>query len=459
MDADRDTRLARILDYPWEVHRYESWVQERVRESANRREDYLYADRVARFQPRDEDVLVMPADVQVVTSGPEPLLRSAAGVTVTLVGVSAPGAIQIAGALTGSRCLAEIEDLPGVSERDLSRFLRSAFGVMVFAPVAVQALEVQVSAAEITRFPGSPYEIVREYWENMAAVRRRLADRWDQVSDGGACLRLLRELHVLSLMGEELDCYYLPASPIRAKGVNPGALLAGRARTVETPNGTLFLSGPRANVSHIGGDIYHRVIYECAGDPAASQPHREFPDEQGVDWGRTILARARGDEQARSWFCPPRPLNRAHLGVLAGGLAAAARAQRAGIPEQVLSELAQFHYAFVHLHPFRCANQCLAMSVINHVLRLALGVGIPHLILDHLALRLTRPAYERVFREAARQFVVTTPDAVARYRELNARKHRSYAMIERINRCVGVPEALRLVQAEPEEARLALVPI
>ena len=90
---------------------------------------------------------------------------------VTLDDVSESATLPILRAMDGERTVAELEQVAGVRPRDLRRLLKAAFGVLVFAPLAVASLERRLSGLEITRFPGSPYEIVRAYWQNMIAVR------------------------------------------------------------------------------------------------------------------------------------------------------------------------------------------------------------------------------------------------------------------------------------------------
>src|SRR5690606_39249377 len=99
------------------------------------------------------------------------------------------------------------------------------------------------------------------------------------------------------------------------------------------------------------------------------------------------------------WFCPPRPITEAHLEALFD-------AWRAG-------DWAGFHWRFVRLHPFRCGNQSLAMGLVNA----RLPVGLPHLLLDLWALRLTRAAYTALFDRAVAHWAIAG-DPTARLRRL-----------------------------------------
>src|SRR5262249_54550450 len=97
--------------------------------------------------------------------------------------------------------------------------LSATFGLALFAPHGVTALEREVSGVDIVRFPGAPYEIERTYWENMAAVRRRSARLEEALADPAAALRELSALHVVALLGESGRNFYRPASRVANNGV------------------------------------------------------------------------------------------------------------------------------------------------------------------------------------------------------------------------------------------------
>src|SRR3970282_800080 len=134
-------------------------------------------------------------------------------------------------------------------------------------------------------------------------------------------------------------------------------------------------------------ELYHRVLYERAGDPGALDPERAIAID-GLAWGRVVRARAAADPEFGDWFCPPRPLELRHFEVLRASLAGALSAAASAEAPEAVRACARFHWQFVRLHPFYCANQSLAMNLVNFVLARALGAGIPHSILDQLALRL-----------------------------------------------------------------------
>jgi hypothetical protein len=94
------------------------------------------------------------------------------------------------------------------------------------------------------------------------------------------------------------------------------------------------------------------------------------------------------------------------------------------------------------------------MSLVNQVLRRSHGAGMPHLVLDHLALRVTPAAYRKLFANAVEQYVVPGGTALSRHHELTARKRRAFAFIARV--AAGSLAAASPCRRGPRAARLAL---
>ena len=82
----------------------------------------------------------------------------------------------------------------------------------------------------------------------------------------------------------------------------------------------------------------------------------------------------------------------------------------------------------------------------NHVLRRLFDAGIPHLVLDHFALRLTPEAYERAFRRGVGAWLVRDESSVRRWVELASRKRRAFALLEGIRAAASLDDARALVQ-------------
>jgi len=163
------------------------------------------------------------------------------------------------------------------------------------------------------------------------------------------------------------------------------------------------------------------------------------------------------EHQREGGLEPPRPLELRHFEVLRASLAASLAASASAEAPEAVRACARFHWQFVRLHPFYCANQSLAMNLVNFVLARALGAGIPHSILDQLALRLAAGAYEAVFETAAAAYALPGAGPVTRYRELRARKLRAFALIDKIGQALSVEQARALAEAAGLDARLALI--
>lgn len=419
--------------------------------------DPYYSEEIPRFEVRDDDVIVVPADVHVLPAGCGAELASEqARARLEVCGVSRADATRVLAAIDGVRTTGEVRGVAGVDGEAWGRILSAAFGRVFFSPSAVAALEARVSGTEIVRFPGSPYEIVRSYWENMADVSSRLRGLSDAPPTTALFVRLLRDLHALALVGESGRSFYRPASPIIAKeAAGIGEFLETESVTEETGEGTRFVSGPRVGAGLIGGAHLHEILAELVLDPEALAPARVVRDGSGLPWGRLVTARAEGDDRHAPWFCPPRPLSLSHFEVMRCALSDALGGTEGATR---LDALARFHWAFVRLHPFAFANQCVAMSLVNHALRRISGAGIPHHVLDHLALRLGRTAYERVFRTAVDAWLVLEESPVRKTLELVARKRRAFALLRALEAESSIGGARELVAARSTDARLVLLP-
>jgi hypothetical protein len=419
--------------------------------------DPYYSQEVLRFAVRDDDVLVGPGDVSARPASCGALMESArANASVTVCGIDAKSALACFAALDGVRTLSSAREASGVSNGAWRTFLDGAFGKLVFAPLALSELEGRVSHAEIVRFPGSPYEIVREYWENMADVRACVDAAPTALDDVARFTELVSELNVLCHVGASGNSFYRPASPVVGKhAVEPGTFWQTPAVIEETGAGARFVSGPRVGAALIGGERYQRLLARSVGDEEAVAVTRELVVD-GQPWGRIVTARADGDDQAAPWFCPPRPFGAAHLDPIRRALAAALAAAHRGDAVGAVRNAAGVHFRLVRLHPFMSGNQSVAMGLVNGVLRAACGAGMSHLVLDHLALRLSLPAYERVFARAAGAWLVIDESPVRRALELAARRRRVFAFLEELRNAPenAVPQ---LLQVRAADAALALL--
>jgi hypothetical protein len=429
-----------------------------LREAPDSGDDYLRTEARVRFEPRDDDVLLAPAGLTVSAAAAGAVLGAQALPRAVVVpGVAHDVIRRFIAALDGNATLAEARKLAGL-ERDAElRLLGAAFGIALFAPHAVTALERAVSGAEIVRFPGAPYEIVRSYWANMAAVRARFGALESSLGDARQSFAELAKLHVVALLGEDGRSFYRPESRVVRRGLSPGALYETESRVEETPAGTRFVDGPRVHAPLLGGTGYSALLAELAGDPEATLGRRELTDD-GLGWGRIVTAQADGDAAPAPWFCPPRPLTLAHAESLFGALGRAVKAAAGDDQHGALDGLADFHQRFVRLHPFRACNQALAMNLVNTVLARVAGAGMPHLVLDHVALRFAPAAYRRLFALAARGWCVEGAPAF-RLTHLLRKKGDYFALLGRLTAASDADAAAIIARTSPDAARLALLEV
>lgn len=398
---------------------------------------YLFERPRTRFWPEPGDELV---------AAPVRLTAAEGSVRLQLQGAS----LELSG-LTLDTVQAALRALPCSLARltivlgpQTSTFIEQTFAKVVFAPAAVAELEARLPALEIVRFPGSPYEVVRAYWRNMTHVRSRLQEEGISADPRELCRQLL-EFHRLALTGEpssgSRSSFYLPASRLGRKRPLPGTLLTTAAR----------VSAPL-----LGGSHYWNLLAESVSDLPAVAPGRElFVD--GLPLGRVVLERAEGETDMRPWFLVPRPLDERYFELLALELERAAQACSEGRVAGAISALAAFHYYFVRLHPLPSANQSLAMSYVNALLHPLLGVGIPHLLLDQLALRFDLPAYRRLFQRAVSAWSVPLQNAADRVRHALRRTAELNAFVSELNETASLLEARALSSERREACRLALL--
>jgi hypothetical protein len=450
--------LQGIVDFPWEVLEYLSWL--RRQPSTGEPTSYLFDEPKLRFGSEDSDIIVADREIRVQVEANALRLSSPRAPRGLLVkGSSAADQEAVTRLLElfdGERTLAEVRQLSGASSRALDLLLGQAFGSLLFAPLSLVAAEEAISGIEITRFPGSPYEIARPYWKNMSAVRERLPLLDAALGDDQQFLRSLRELHVIALMGDDLQSYYQPASPISSARAAPGRLMRSETQVVDTAQGALILQGPRVSAALVGGAVYHQLLYATLRDPEAMRP-RPFVSAAGLAWGRLVHARAVSEAVAQDWFCPPRPLRVAHITALRRALRSALDAAANSEHPSCLAALAEFHQSFVRLHPFHCGNQCLAMNIVNRVLGQLRGAGVPHLMLDHLALRLSSSAYREVFRRCVEVYADAQASAPARYLRLAANRSQSFELTRRLSGAASLEAAEAEVRAEPAAAKLLML--
>jgi hypothetical protein len=95
------------------------------------------------------------------------------------------------------------------------------------------------------------------------------------------------------------------------------------------------------------------------------------------------------------------------------------------------------------------------MNLVNGLLSELLGSGIPHLVLDQLALGFCTTAYTELFSRAVASWAVPG-SPLERYRALTHGKQRYFALLGRLTSVETEQAATSELRASPEDARLAL---
>ena len=434
---------------------YRAFVDAASRTSRASREDgYLFDAPRCRFLPEPSDELLAPPGAAV--------MRTAEGAAVQLPG----GARLPISGIGFEKLRAVFAQLPCSYSRltielglQTATFIEQAFSRVLFAPAAVAELEADLPSLEIVRFPGSPYEVVRAYWRNQCAVRRRLTEREPPASV--AELRaLLLDLHQLLLLGEgnaeSRSSFYLPASLLGRKRPTPGSFYEVPTSLERRGAETILTGGARVSVPLLGGAHYWQLLGESVGDEGALADVRRL-EIAGLEWGQVVLGRAEDEAQTRPWFLPPRPLLDAHFEALLADLQQANAAETARDVPAALAALAAFHWRFVRLHALPSGNQSLSMSFVNAALGRLLGVGIPHLLLDQLALRFELAAYQRLFSRAARAWSAPWPNAAERLRHLVRMRNELNDFVSAVGKAGSLLEARALLTTDTHAAALALL--
>ncbi len=419
-------------------------------------DDYLFAEPRCRFtlEPNDELVLVPGAHLQREGAVASVHLPNGARLALTQIPFDK---LRLAFAELPCRYSRLVVQLG----REAPSFVEQTFSKVMFAPSAIAELEVELPSHELVRFPGSPYELVRAYWRNSLAVRKR----WQQGSaptDAAELRARLLELHELLLTGDARDdaggrsSFYLPASLLGRKRPTPGSFYDVPTGLERRGPESIITGGARVSVPLLGGDHYWRLLAESVDDEGALADERQLSLD-GEPLGQVVRARAEeeGAGDARPWFLPPRPLTDAHFEGLWRALRAAEHAAQAGMGPALLAALAEFHYRFVRVHPLPSANQSLSMNIVNAVLngasaRTGLG-GIPHLLLDQLALRFALPAYTQLFTRAVHAWSAPWPNAAQRTRQLVPMTSALNRFVSRLGNAASLVEARALITQEPGE--------
>jgi len=442
---------------------YRSFVAAATREPNP--DGYLFDTPRCRFRPEPSDELVTVPGAEVVRVGADVAVQLPGGARLPVTGFAFEKLRAVLAQLPCRYSRLTIELGP-----ETESFMAQAFSRVLFAPGAVAELETQLPAVELVRFPGSPYEVVRSYWRNSCAVRKRLTE-YEPPRDATEFRALLLELHELLLLGDgdahSRSSFYLPASLLGRKRPAPGTFYEEPSELERRGTETILTRGARVSVPLLGGFNYWQLLAESVDDSGALADGRQLSID-GVDLGQVVWARAEDELENRAWFLPPRPLKTAHFDAIFADLQAADTAVSARDVPAALAALGAFHYRFVRTHPLPSANQSLSMSFVNVRLGRLLGSGIPHLLLDQFALRFELSAYQRLFARAARVWSAwpkSTPNSsggatvstTERLRHLMRMKNELNDYVSTLGNSMTLIEARARLSSDPHAAELALL--
>jgi hypothetical protein len=249
--------------------------------------------------------------------------------------------------------------------------------------------------------------------------------------------------------------FYLPASLLGRKRPEPGRFYEVATGVDRRGSEAILTSGARVSVPLLGGVHYWELLSESVSD-AAALGERQLA-EGGVPLGEVLRARSAEESQARPWFLPPRPLRSEHFDGLLAALRQARAAEDARDVPAALRALGAFHYRFVRVHPLPSANQSLSMSFVNAALQRLFGVGIPHLLLDQLALRFELSAYQKLFMRAARTWAAPWPNVTERMRHLLRMTKMLNELVSALAGAASLIEARALLPSMSYAAELGLL--
>lgn len=273
-------------------------------------------------------------------------------------------------------------------------------GIAIIAPDTIEDLELAVPGISIVRIPFSPYQIVRNYWKNMIEVRKEIEiDLFKKNSD---VLEQIKRLHITTLMGSNLRTFYKPDS-----GVSDISIWPGHFRNNET------------GVSYGGEEfsVYmHIVAYSL--DITIKDSWEVNWNDCGQYWGKGFVF-----DHITYYYPPDAPFSSQLDQLCTLLMALPSKVDHIELPK-ALSNVAKFHQRFIQLHPFECANQSLAMCIVNHFLQKWIGSCIPHLQLDMVAFFLSPENYSRYFARAIKYYAVKTVDAQLSYSDFKNRFER-----------------------------------
>ena len=343
--------------------------------------------RYADFMPREQLFEIRPDDIPVTIpgyriqqSGPDLVTVSTLdGQSVAIRGLSAAALASALSLVNGQVSVLNLS-CATPSRWPLPAWravLQALLGTAVDLPATFSTLSAVVAHTEIVRFPEQPpHALLRNYWENAAAVRRQLPEFCQSLNDSDAFCTAFARLHVLATLGENSNSFY------------------GGYGLIPTMPGGYREIGVQTAIP----ETLIRTLDHWSSSLGAGQIEREGKTE--TPWGQAMnFIRESGTivEHAATGAALFSLLDEARV-----ALKIARETLAAGQMPVTLHHLAVFHQIFVNAHPFANINHSIAMNIVNDCLRAA-GFGpVPHLFLDYLAQRLPPRRFAVAFAAAVK---------------------------------------------------------
>ncbi len=286
--------------------------------------------------------------------------------------------------------------------------INKLIGIAIILPDVIEELELAIPGISIVRSPFSPYQILRNYWKNMIDVRRKIEVSLSK-NNQNELLEQIRSFHIITLMGSNLRTFYKPDSGVSDFSVCPGHFRNGETHVI------------------CGFEEFSEYLHIVAHslDITIKDQWEVYWNDCGQYWGKGFVLDHTGS------YTPPDAPFGTQLDQLCILLMALPSIVNEDELPKAISALAKFHQRFVQLHPFECANQSLAMNIINHFLKKWIDSCVPHLHLDMVAFFFTPEDYSRYFARVVKYYAVKTVDARHSYFEFKNR-------LERVRQCIPI---------------------
>lgn len=375
-----------------EIRAYQQWEKSAATRTGQTR--YLnYVPTGPVFRVRDQDVPALAPDISYAVNADNRLTVSNQALDsdrdnrdLVLSGNFSEAEVRdILARVDGQRTTADIVSrLSG--HHDASRIhelLNQLLGHTVTLPDTINSLKQLISNDEIVRIPlRSPYALLREYWENQAAIRQHLSRLPAALETGNSFKAYLSELHVLATVGASGENYYGGGGGI---ATTPGQYRTVAVETEVSDQMVEFVSRELANMGYnypTRADKTLKSRRDRVVGYSLNSARKHHHHYDGID---------DLDEK---------------LEELRDSLRLAQQGLSAGDAGNAVKQLACFHWLFSHVHPFANINNSIAMNIVNSYL-LAMKIGyMPHLFLDYFAQRTGCDLYEDVFLKYLNKFCI-----------------------------------------------------